>query len=69
MFCGRRFAQLKRHEKRRRSARVVGGFDTLPHSFPWSAALRFHDDEGQAHHCGAVIVAPRFLLSAAHCFE
>lgn len=46
---------------------MVGGFDSLPRSLPWSAALRFH--EGNAHHCGAVIIHPRFLLSAAHCFE
>ncbi|KAI6206851.1 Neurotrypsin [Aphelenchoides besseyi] len=61
-LCGRRFAKI-----RRRVARVVGGFDTLQSSFPWTASLRFRHDD--SHHCGAVIFSSRFLLSAAHCFE
>ncbi|KAI6175407.1 Transmembrane protease serine 9 [Aphelenchoides bicaudatus] len=66
VFCGRRFAQIKKR-KRRREPRVVGGFSTIPRSFPWSAALKFHD--GNSHHCGSVIISEKFLLSAAHCFE
>ncbi|KAI6228845.1 hypothetical protein M3Y99_01176500 [Aphelenchoides fujianensis] len=61
-LCGRRYAKI-----RRRTARVVGGFDTLQSSFPWTAALRFRHDD--SHHCGAVIIGESFLLSAAHCFE
>uniref|UniRef100_A0A1I7RHA2 Neurotrypsin n=1 Tax=Bursaphelenchus xylophilus TaxID=6326 RepID=A0A1I7RHA2_BURXY len=60
LYCGHRFSKA-------RIKRVVGGFDSAMGAFPWTAALRFN--YGDVHHCGAVIIAERYLLSAAHCFE
>ncbi|CAD5219304.1 unnamed protein product [Bursaphelenchus okinawaensis] len=60
LSCGRRFFKA-------RTKRVVGGFDATMGAYPWTAALRFN--YGDLHHCGAVIIADRFVLSAAHCFE
>lgn len=44
-------------------ARIRGGEEATPHSWPWQASLRF--DEG--HICGASLVSPDLLVTAAHC--
>lgn len=42
--------------------RILGGHDAVKGQFPYQAAIR--DFRGE-HVCGAVIIAPRFLLTSA----
>ncbi|XP_022649100.1 testisin-like [Varroa jacobsoni] len=48
-----------------REARVVGGADAQPGEFPWMVSLRVRGD----HFCGATIVHPKFVITAAHCVQ
>jgi len=43
-------------------ARIVGGEEVEPHSIPWQVKL------GDVA-CGGTIICPRFVMTAAHCFE
>ncbi|KAF8370786.1 svh-1, partial [Pristionchus pacificus] len=66
--CGIRSVSFQpRDPKKQRFARVVGGFEASVGSFPWTAAIRLR--LGRIHHCGATLIHPKFLLTAAHCFE
>ncbi|XP_012368185.1 kallikrein-4-like [Octodon degus] len=44
---------------------ISGGFDCLPHSQPWQAAL-FVDGRRR---CSGVFVHPQWVLTAAHCWK
>ncbi|EFO93130.1 hypothetical protein CRE_09997 [Caenorhabditis remanei] len=66
--CGLRYVEVNaRDAARSRIARVVGGFETIPGAFPWTAALR--NKATKAHHCGASVLDKTHLITAAHCFE
>lgn len=44
--------------------RIYGGRDVLAGQWPWQASLRYQ----RTHVCGAVLIDPLWLVSAAHCF-
>ncbi|XP_072282764.1 transmembrane protease serine 4-like isoform X2 [Pyxicephalus adspersus] len=45
--------------------RIIGGQETSIENSPWQVSLQYM---GQ-HSCGGSILTPRFILSAAHCFQ
>ncbi|KAK3919838.1 Trypsin-1 [Frankliniella fusca] len=56
--------QLPSASRRLGAGRIVGGEDAQIRDFPYHAAWLLKDNL----HCGASIIAPDWLLSAAHCF-
>lgn len=43
--------------------RIVNGFDASIHRYPYTVSLQ----EFESHFCGASVIAPDLVLSAAHC--
>lgn len=52
-----------------RGSRVVGGIESPPEAYPFYAALTIRIDSKRYSLCGAAAIAPRWLLTAAHCVQ
>ncbi|XP_039397604.1 atrial natriuretic peptide-converting enzyme isoform X3 [Mauremys reevesii] len=57
--CGRRPAA-------RMSKRILGGRTSRPGRWPWQCSLQ---SEPSGHICGCVLIANKWVLTVAHCFE
>lgn len=53
------------HRLARQTAKVVGGSESEPGSWPWLVAI-YQDG---IFHCGGVILNERWVMTAAHCVE
>ncbi|KAM5248702.1 chymotrypsin-C [Ctenodactylus gundi] len=51
------------------SARVVGGEDAVPHSWPWQISLQYLRDDTWRHTCGGTLISSSHVLTAAHCIS
>ncbi|OWK54623.1 Chymotrypsin-C [Lonchura striata] len=51
------------------SSRVVGGEDAVAHSWPWQISLQTRYSGSWSHYCGGTLIAPQWVLTAAHCIS
>ena len=49
--------------------RIVGGWATTEHQFPWMAAVLRTCETEYCHICGATIISEEWILTGAHCME
>ncbi|XP_053853355.1 chymotrypsin-C-like isoform X2 [Vidua macroura] len=50
-------------------SRVVGGEDAVAHSWPWQISLQYRHSGSWSHFCGGTLIAPQWVLTAAHCIS
>ncbi|XP_027719080.1 tryptase-2-like isoform X2 [Vombatus ursinus] len=48
--------------------KIVGGNDAQVGEWPWQISLRKNFDDFWIHYCGASLIHPIWVLTAAHCF-
>ena len=50
---------------------VYGGQDAVTAAWPWMASLQFYNSwmADYEHVCGAALIHPEYLLTAAHCVD
>ncbi|XP_033822058.1 elastase-1-like [Periophthalmus magnuspinnatus] len=49
--------------------RVVGGEDAKPNSWPWQISLQYQSGSNYYHTCGGTLIAPGWVMTAAHCVD
>jgi len=49
--------------------RILGGTEAEPLSYGWMATLTLDKGDNKVFHCGASLISPYWLLTAAHCTE
>jgi hypothetical protein len=57
-----------RSQAANRFARIMGGQDVVPHSYPWMVSISKRS-LNNLHLCGGVLITHRHVLTAAHCME
>ncbi|NXI66403.1 CEL2A elastase, partial [Anseranas semipalmata] len=50
-------------------ARVVGGENARPYSWPWQASLQYYSSGKWYHTCGGTLIATNWVMTAAHCIS
>uniref|UniRef100_G1N5J9 Peptidase S1 domain-containing protein n=2 Tax=Meleagris gallopavo TaxID=9103 RepID=G1N5J9_MELGA len=50
-------------------SRVVNGQDAVPYSWPWQISLQYERDGTFRHTCGGTLIAPDWVMTAAHCIS
>ena len=63
-FCGIRSQDFETETPSSNGKRIVGGVESAEGAWPWQVALLLKGE----HLCGGSLVAPRWIVSAAHCF-
>ena len=49
------------------SPQIVGGTEAPRHAYPWQVSLERCSYYGCSHSCGAVLISPSYIITAAHC--
>ncbi|XP_057337127.1 uncharacterized protein LOC130675448 isoform X3 [Microplitis mediator] len=65
--CGKRAEDFNNEEEI--FAKVVYGSLAPKDSYPWQASIRVRGHSRSNHWCGAVVISPLHVLTAAHCLE
>lgn len=50
-----------------KSPKIIGGQDVIPYSAPFMVSLQLYRSDSFVHLCGATIITPSWVISAAHC--
>ncbi|XP_076629433.1 uncharacterized protein LOC143345828 isoform X7 [Colletes latitarsis] len=66
--CGRRFKDFNDDEDLI-FEKVVHGSVAPKGTYPWQASIRVRGHSRSSHWCGAVVLSPLHVLTAAHCLE
>lgn len=62
-----RVPSLDEITRRSMQPRIVGGVEARPGAWPWAVSLSFYSAGGLLHYCGGALIAPEWVLTAAHC--